>query len=935
MPRPLFLCLAIVAAFQIHLAAAAPADDLPIAPRVEELAGRLGIDPTRDPARFMADMARLLYATSDNRPPELIAQRPTPAIDGSPAAHVPVPLPAAVWSAAVFRHAVPPEQLITAILSDRRASLLCRGLAGLDDETLTYFAERPTLVKFLYEQAAGTFAAFGGNLRIHNGRVVAPGGNDAAVLWEFAVGESLATPERFVRVLYGEGDGRLAYLYNTIAMSTPSAAAFALGLWIPDATQRAKRFQALADACFDVYREWHPEQHPFARPLGDLTLFLFRINVDATGRPTPPNSRAFWARALDVAESTSGSDEAPLVGGADGPIDAAWLIAATGNLDMYSRTDRLDVFAFGQRVFSDSADGNSAAAEVLREFRDYRMLMLTVERIGVRSPSVYLALQRRAADVVSGGIQHRFWSLAQFQGSIALIARMRRAGTISTPDASVLLASLGAVPFRNDQYDGGVASWIRSELARKLPREGTWEARLISALAGPADESAAPRLFWEGQEYRVDLPYAERQRLQIVRGKQGGHTIDLAMAIDGLARTLLSQTLTVEAAQEAARRARAVAAESAQRLKHPVVNLLPPSVELSRDALEWLTESAEEISRITRPNDVRKGARLGSSLHQLADLILGNALVSLAYAMDIGDPDGAALLAGNVSLRHDFGLARRDPGGRLRIPWSVPRQDFQPGVPWHVTGSLLGLDIALAPMNLHRLSTDRIVEAPKLSSIDREAFAVGVTLMESGRLKDADVDTIAAAIERGRQRVKALAAGSESLETISDFLGLDGWRRRVIAWALRTQPQSLEQEFSLVEFLTLGRPGAADLDAWGTVALQTDGCACTRLPGTRAWPIFEGRAQLPVVAATMGDFNLALALVLREMRLPATLARPILSVAMQDFLDDMDPAHTSDWWALVRKARTIRRQQVEDYVAVAAAVNGPLVPIESDISPGH
>ena len=47
-------------------------------------------------------------------------------------------------------------------------------------------------------------------------------------------------------------------------------------------------------------------------------------------------------------------------------------------------------------------------------------------------------------------------------------------------------------------------------------------------------------------------------------------------------------------------------------------------------------------------------------------------------------------------------------------------EDFQPGVPWHVSGSLLGLDIALASLTLRRLSLDGPVDAPKVSSIDRE-----------------------------------------------------------------------------------------------------------------------------------------------------------------------------------------------------------------------
>lgn len=82
----------------------------------------------------------------------------------------------------------------------------------------------------------------------------------------------------------------------------------------------------------------------------------------------------------------------------------------------------------------------------------------------------------------------------------------------------------------------------------------------------------------------------------------------------------------------------------------------------------------------------------------------------------------------------------------------------------------------------------------------------------------------------------------------------------------------------------------------------------------------------------MGDLNLAMALMLREMKLPAALARPVMAVAMQEFIDDMEPAHSTDWWSLSRKAQTLRRQRVEDYVSVAAAVNGPLVPEDPDSS---
>ena len=77
-------------------------------------------------------------------------------------------------------------------------------------------------------------------------------------------------------------------------------------------------------------------------------------------------------------------------------------------------------------------------------------------------------------------------------------------------------------------------------------------------------------------------------------------------------------------------------------------------------------------------------------------------LLSIAYAADVGDPDGTVLLADDVSRRHDFGFGVKDAEMRLRAAWAVPRPEVTPGVPWHVSGSLLGLDIGLAPLALRR-----------------------------------------------------------------------------------------------------------------------------------------------------------------------------------------------------------------------------------------
>ena len=114
-----------------------------------------------------------------------------PQIDTRPAETVPVPLTADLWSSAIFKRKVTPRELIPAILADRSAALVCLGLTALDERTLEYLADHPSLLERIYERSATAFGAFSSSLRIEANRVVPPGGpqpqgerDDAVALWE-------------------------------------------------------------------------------------------------------------------------------------------------------------------------------------------------------------------------------------------------------------------------------------------------------------------------------------------------------------------------------------------------------------------------------------------------------------------------------------------------------------------------------------------------------------------------------------------------------------------------------------------------------------------------------------------------------------------------------------------------------------------------------
>src|SRR5262249_21718099 len=149
--------------------------------------------------RFAGEMTRLVLDVPRRRgiTPSCALQR----LQKQPPEMIPVPLTAAVWSNAVFKRRVAPEELLFAILGDPRASLLCHALSAMDDETLEYFGSHSGVLTTLYERAPLAFGAFGESIRIHGDRIVPPGGEAAGPLWEAVVGEPVARPERFVRAL--------------------------------------------------------------------------------------------------------------------------------------------------------------------------------------------------------------------------------------------------------------------------------------------------------------------------------------------------------------------------------------------------------------------------------------------------------------------------------------------------------------------------------------------------------------------------------------------------------------------------------------------------------------------------------------------------------------------------------------------------------------
>jgi len=934
--RRLF-CATIVAVFQLHPAAAAVvSEDVPVPGGTAALAQSLGIEQTPDRGRFMYEVTRLLYNTPEGRRPtadaflqavhQALARGRRLDIDTRPGELVPVPLTADLWSSAIFQRKVAPRELVTAIIADRSAALLCLGLSVLDDGTLEYFADHPSLLQRIYERSAPAFAAFAGSLRIQNNRVVPQGGDAAVALWEAVVVEKVTRAERFLTQLFESGEGRLFYLYDVIGQLDPPRRAFALGLWTANTTARTERFKAVTVA-LGAYRESHLKTLPLGRASFDVSMTLMRLQVGDDGTPRPPASHAFWSRVF------SGTDlpEDParqLRSADDEPIDAAWLLETIGSADVRLRSERLDQIAFGQRVFAAAEPG--ARADVflaVRALSHYRMLMWTLERIGIRAPDVYAAAARRAARLVLLDGRRGFEAQAQFQGSLAILARIATVRTLPVARVQQLVEQLVALPLTDDgRYAGVVARWLREGVAAAVPAAATTEAALLAAMSGgpSGDGPASKRVMWEEIPYRLDLGAAERRRLQRVREKQEGVPLDVPLELAAAARRV-SAPIGPEDLRSLVEHLTALESDIPRRIGHENDDTSPPGVGAPPNAIEALRRAIQEVPRDVRDKDMKRSVRV-DALNELSDTLLAQALLSIAYAADVGDPDGTVLLADDVSQRHDFGLGAKDADMRLRIAWAVPRPEVTPGVPWHVSGSLTGLDVGLAPLALRRVNFERVLAAPKLTSNERDTFALSVSLLNPFAMHDAERDLIADAIARGRRRVAALgAADVAAFDRIADDLLLEGWRRRAVRWMLAHETDRVPSMFSFTELLALGGADPAALRDWGMSMLGQEGCLCSRLTPAGRWPTLLGRPPLGLTGSAVADLNLHVAIMLRDLRLPAALAKVVLSGAMQDFIDEVRPTDDADWLTLARAARLVSRERIEDYVAAATAA-GPLIP---------
>jgi hypothetical protein len=840
---------------------------------------------------------------------------------------LPSPLAHDVWETVIFERTIPPRSLFSAIVRDRRASLLFYGLLSMTPETRAYLAREKQLLRRLYRDVPGPVAAFGGSFRMgEDGRLVLPGGADAVDLWEAVTDERLERPDQFAHAIFSRSDGRLAYLFDTISHLDAPHQRFALGLWIKDRGIRLERFRALYRAFADIDPAWKTLERPFARPLYDSSTMLSLISVGEQGEPTAPAYRRFWDRALTGIEiPAAGTRELKDIF-EDGVVDAAWLAEHVLQGLSPERQARLGCFAFGQRAFSSASAAELEDALVaIRACERFPALMMTLDRAGVRRPTTYAVAARRARAIEDvGDPAQGVTLLAQFQGTLLLLERTSRTGAIAASGIDALVSSLCALEMSGGRYDGALADWIETALLPALPPPSgdanrPLETSLLRALADTAETSAA--FEWEGAQYIADVTGESLRDLAAIRAKQGGNSLDAVIALTRALTPLQQNGLALDALKTRI----ATLKDAGDRLV--AARAWPDLPDDVPEVKKIVDRAVRDLGKIGKQQDVSKVARIIAPLVSLRDYLLGETLVAIGYAPYMGDPRELLGPDTDLSHRHNFGLKSK-PGAPAieRRAWLRPALDKSGNTGLAVAGSLFGLDLTLSTRRLRRLALDGLPHPPRLSSNDSSAFVDILALLTPRTLNRDDLSSIERAIANGRAQVQA-ATDPSSLDRLAARVSMSDNRRQLVAWTLQQEPARVATIFSTAEMFWLGlndRPFER-LDSWGTSFEPQSGCYCLRFPTTGTWDRVAGRLGSRLLGAAVPDLTLRVAEHLAALKVPVALFPGVMAMATQDFIDGAPPIYDDDWLGIVGYAGHVSRETVQDYVAALVAA-GPVRP---------
>jgi Ca-activated chloride channel family protein len=821
---------------------------------------------------------------------------------------VPLPGGPAFWRDVVFEGRVREPHVPLAVLARRDAAILYTALLSMREEVRAWLLARPALVRELRGDDAAALLVAAPFLRLEGDTWVWPGGAAAAPVWHALAGVDAPQPEAALVALLRAESGLLAYLLEVVDTLTPEAqgAVLALGAAEPE---RVAAGHALLAGVRTAVRGWSIRQRPFWRPSHDPAFLFAQIGVTRQGTLAVPAGRAFWDLVFADGQVVVAPDAAQAAWNDPTVVTAGWIADRVWSALPLDQPARYDQVLFAARRFAGARPADAAAvATVLRAVARYPQLTRLLDRHDAADPARLAALVRRADALAQAGSDWRArGAVVRWQAGLALADYAARLGSLEPPELAKVLDGLAAAPAAAASRGARLRALLGALGIRDAAGD-VHQRSIEQALVARITRSrlaAGRTITWEGERYRLEFGDAERDRLDRVRGRDVLPHLDAAWVAYALADGTLTPPdprAALTAVTQAVRLARAPAIDEA----------------FGREARAAAATAARLLARGGRPDTGEARA----ALEDLGDALASEALGELAYATAMGWAEDLPLTAMAAFRRHGF--SRPSPVGTIDASWRGPEVGAARGVPWHVTGSLLGLDDALGGVALRRPSLRALKAAPSLNTGDRRWLLSTVATLDRRAFDDGTQQRLAALIAAGRDRLRT-AADPEAVRRAGERAGASPLRQTLAAWLTSVNPAAVPGVFSLSEITRLGLDGAPlppALHAWGSAHGPISGqLAPGPLPFV-PWERYAGRSAR-LVSCALADLQLSLAVQLAERQLPAVLVPDLMPSATFELVHAAAPRHVDDFEALADHVRGLDAAALDRYLGLLTTA-GPL-----------
>ena len=830
---------------------------------------------------------------------------------------VPLPGDPGFWRAAAFDRAVPDAQLMPAILERRDTAFLYAALLSMREDARAWLVARPKVVRALGPDDLAALVIAAPYLGVEDGRWRLPGGDDALPIWTALAGVPVGRAEMFLPALLRAHGGLAAYLIEVVATLSPAQQRAVLAL-SADEPRRIAAGLELLEGVRAASRAWPLRERPFARPAHDPAFLLAQVPVTADGALALPGSRGFWTLVFGPGPLEPRDEEAraawrdPALASAGWIVERVWLTAPADQAVRYEQV----LFAVRHLAGIDASQAATAAV-VLRGYARFPQLLRVLDRLGVDDPARLAALVRRADALSQAGDWRGRAALVRWQAVVATLDYMARVGSLEAAErdrALALLAEPGTEP------GASRAARVRALGAiLGLPSTGAdvhtrpSEQALIARITRSRID-AGRRVTWEGQPYVVDVGAAERDRLLKVRGRDALPRLDAAWTAFALADAAGAKEVAPTVGDLAA----------ATRLDRPTT---------ADDALDRDARTAAATARrlLEAAPAGRVSAEARTALEDLGEALATTGLAEIAYAASMGWAEDLPLTALGAFRRHVF--SEPSPGGTLDAYWQAPTVVTGRGDPWHVAGSLLGLDDALGPVTLRRPSLRPLGAAPALNTGDRRWFVSTVAGIDRRPFTDDAQRRLVDLLERGRKRLGS-AHGIDAVRETAARAGTSPLRQTLASWLAAVNPAAVADVFSMTDMLRLGSSTDTvpdGFDGWAPVQPPVTGRLGPGALPALPWERYTGRSTR-LVSCALPDLTLTLAARLAELELPASLIPDLLPSATFELVNTATPRHADDFDALAERAHLVDRRAVERYLGLLT-VGGPLRPAPATRTP--